>query len=51
MSKENISLEFRLKNIKETRNYFIKAIDQKELMIKRHKKVCKTLNILKPFLF
>ena len=30
MSKENISQEFRLKNIEETRNYFIKEIDQNE---------------------
>ena len=28
MSEENISQEFRLKNIDETRNYFIKEINQ-----------------------
>ena len=26
MSKENISLEFRLKNVDETRNYFIEKV-------------------------
>ena len=29
MSKENIDQEFILKNIEETRNYFIKQIDRK----------------------
>ena len=40
MSEENIDQEFRLKNIDETRNYFIKKINQNELMSKRQKKVC-----------
>ena len=44
MSKENISQEFRLKNIDETRNYFIKEINQNELMSKKYKKVCRILN-------
>ena len=35
MSEENIDQEFRLKNIDETRNYFIKKINQTELMSKR----------------
>ena len=39
MDEENISVEFRLKNIDETRNYFIEEIDQNELMSKRYKKV------------
>ena len=30
MSEENISQEFRLKNIDETRNYFIKVINRNE---------------------
>ena len=34
---ENISQEFRLKNIDETRNYFLKETDQDELMSKKHK--------------
>ena len=43
MSEENISQEFRLKNIDETRNYFIKEINQNELMSKKHKKICRVL--------
>ena len=38
MSGENISQEFRLKNMDKTRNYFIKEINQNELMSKKHKK-------------
>ena len=30
MSEENISQEFRLKNIDETRNYFIKVMNRNE---------------------
>ena len=37
MSEENISQEFWLKNIDETRNYFIEEINQNELMSKKHK--------------
>ena len=44
MSEENIILEFRLKNIDETRNYFIKEINQNELMSEKHKKVYEVLN-------
>ena len=39
-----MSQEFRLKNIAETRNYFYKEIKKNELMSKKHKKVCTTLN-------
>ena len=38
MAEENICQEFRFKNIEETRNYFIKKIDQNELMSNKHKK-------------
>ena len=41
-----MSQEFRLKNIDETRNYFIQEIKQNELMSKKHKKVCKTINYI-----
>ena len=45
MAEENVSHEFRLKNIDETRNYFLEEInqnEQNELMSKKHKKVvCK----------
>ena len=52
MVEENISQEFRLKNIDETRNYFFEEIKQNELMSKKHKKVCTILNsILNTFLF
>ena len=44
MVEENISQEFRLKNIDQTRNYFLEEIKQNELMSKKHKKVFTTLN-------
>ena len=46
MVEENISQEFRLKNIDETRNYLIEEINQNELMSKKHKKVCRVLNYI-----
>ena len=39
MAEENISQEFRLKNIDETRNYLIKEINRNELMSKKRKKL------------
>ena len=50
MVEENLSQEFRLKSIKEIKNYFIKEINQKELMSKMHEKVCATLNYIEHFL-
>ena len=50
MVEENISQEFRLKNIDETRNYLIEEINRNELMSKKHKKVCTTLNYIECFL-
>ena len=49
MAEENLNQEFRLKNIDETRNYFIK---QNELMSRKHKKVGTTVQLLDvvPFL-
>ena len=47
---KNTSQEFRLKNIDETRNYFLGEIKQNELMSKKHKKVCTTLNNIEQFL-
>ena len=44
MKEKNISQEFRLKNIDETRNSFLEEIEQNKLMSRRHKKVCTTLN-------
>ena len=50
MSEENISQEFRMKNIDETRNYLIEEINRNELMSKKHKKVCTSLNYIEHFL-
>ena len=49
MTEGNISQEFRLKKINETRNYFVEKIEQNELMSKKHKKVCMALNYIKNF--
>ena len=50
MSEENIRQEFRLKYIDETRNYFIKEINQNEIMSKKHKKVYRVLNYIEHLL-
>ena len=50
ISEENISQEFRLKNIEEIRNYLIQKINQNELMTKTHKKVYKVLNYIEHLL-
>ena len=50
MAEENISQEFRLKIIGETKNYLIEEINQNEYMSKKHKNVCTTLNYLEHFL-
>ena len=39
MSEENITEEFRPKNIDEIRNYFIEEINQNKLMSRKYKKV------------
>ena len=44
MVEENISQELSLKNIDETRNYFLEETKQNELMSRKHKKIYKTLN-------
>ena len=44
MAKENITQEFRLKNIEYNKNYFI------EKMSKIHKKICTILNYIEQFL-
>ena len=51
MAEENVSQEFRLKNTDETRNYLIEEINRNELISKRHKKTCTTLNYTEYFLF
>ena len=37
MAEKNLSQEFKLKNINETKNYFLQEIKQNELMSKTHK--------------
>ena len=46
MVEENISQEFRLKNIDEARNYFLEEIKQNELMTRKHKKGCTTVKYI-----
>ena len=50
MVEENISQEFRFKNIDEIRNYFLEETKQNKLLSKKHKKVCTTLQYIKHFL-
>ena len=50
MIEKNISQEFRLKTIDETKNYFLQEIQSSELMSKKQKKICTTLNYIKHFL-
>ena len=50
MAAENVSQEFRLKNIDETRNYLIEEINRNQLISKKHKMVCTTLNYIEHFL-
>ena len=47
---ENISQKLRFKKIDETRNGFLEETNQNELISKKHKKVCTTLNYTKQFL-
>ena len=49
MAEENISQEFRLKNIDQTRNYLIEETNENELMSKKYKKFCTTLNYFERF--
>ena len=48
IAEENISQKFISKNIREARNYLIEEINRKELVSKKHKKVC--LNYIEQFL-
>ena len=50
MEKENISFEYRIKNIDETRNYLLEEIKHNDLMSEKRKKVCRVLNYFKDFL-
>ena len=44
ISEENISQEFKMKNIDKTRNYLVKEINQNEVISKKHKNVYRVLN-------
>ena len=44
MVEEKMSQEFRLKNIEETKNYFLEEIEQNELISEKNKKVYTTRN-------
>ena len=48
--KKYMSQEFRLKNMNETRNYFLGEIKQNQLMNRKHKKVCTTLSYIEHIL-
>ena len=50
MGEKNISQEFILKNIEETKNNFIKEVEKNELISKKHKKTCTTLNYVEHLL-
>ena len=50
MVEKNVSQEFRLKSIDERRICFLEEIKQKELMSRKHKKFCTTLNYIEHFL-
>ena len=45
-----MSEEFRLKKIDNGRNYFLEEIEKNELMSRKRKKVCATLNYIEHFL-
>ena len=49
MPEENIHQEFRLKYLEEITNFFIKKLNQNELMSKKHEKVSTTLNYVKKY--
>ena len=50
MAEENVSQELVLKNVFKRRNYLIEEIMQNELMNRKHKKNCTTLNYIEHFL-
>ena len=45
-----MSQEFRLKNIDETKNYFLEEIQQNKLISRKHKNACATLHCIEHFL-
>ena len=49
MVEENMNPEFRQKSKEQTRNYFVKGIEENELMSMKYKKVCSILNYTQNF--
>ena len=49
MVEENMNQEFRQKSKEQTRNYFVKGIEENELMSMKYKKVCSILNYTQNF--
>ena len=50
MVEENLTQKFRLKNIDETKNFFLEEIEQNELISRNHEKVCAALNYIEHFI-
>ena len=50
MVKENRSQQFRFKNMDKTINDFLEEMEQNELISRKHKMVCITLNYIEHFL-
>ena len=50
MTEEGVSQELSMKKIKKINNYFIKEIDQNELLSNKNKKVYTTVNSIEHFL-
>ena len=46
MVEENIDQELKLKNINETRTYFIEESNQNDLIIEKHDKFCIAFNYI-----
>ena len=51
MGEKNATLDFRLRQIDETRNYHLEETKHKELISKKHKKTCETLDFVERLLF
>ena len=51
LGEQNISQEFRLRNLDETRNEILENVKQYEFMSRKRRKVWKTLILLKTLLF
>ena len=50
MTKQNVSLGFRLNKTDETRNYLLEEIKCYEFMSEKHPKICRALNKFEHFL-